>query len=312
MTKKSYNNVLRYKDARFILATLLSNPDFACTKLPIKGIYGCFKHAWNGGRTGRNLQEYTTQQNLATYLDRLHRNGVFANWTFTNYFIDVNDKIGNEILEVSSGDVVVITEEALLHYVRKHYPAIKTKASIVKMAKEMPKKRTAEYYNSLLDRFDYIVLHPDDNGDHDLISSIRDISRVEVLANEVCARDCGSRRLHYDIISRENKRDKHTPIKMKETELFRNICPIRIDDSKPLVLTTKDVDILYGLGIRTFKFAQNENARWSPSTGWVQPQMIVNQAGSIGSFGDFLNIAINSESAKQRIFYNLVGLSRNR
>jgi hypothetical protein len=232
-------------------------------KLPIDSFYGAPPSSvWNGGRPphyvgaieGLGTKQFYESIDAHKYL------------TYTNYLAGdyLDDPVSNLSLEMlSKDDGVIITDERLHRYIRKTYPFLKTKSSVVKVTKEQPKKRSADYYNQLLDVYDYIVLHPDDNTNLDLIAQIKDLSRVEVLIDERCTRDCPVRDLHYNINAQYNLpiKDRDKNIMDQESSLFNNMCPrekaVVLKNGKEkldiLVNTTDELQDLYDMGIHRFK-----------------------------------------------------------
>ena len=232
-------------------------------KLPIDSFYGAPPSSvWNGGRPphyvgaieGLGTKQFYESIDAHKYL------------TYTNYLAGdyLDDPVSNLSLEMlSKDDGIIITDERLHRYIRKTYPFLKTKSSVVKVTKEQPKKRSADYYNQLLDVYDYIVLHPDDNTNLDLIAQIKDLSRVEVLIDERCTRDCPVRDLHYNINAQYNLpiKDRDKNIMDQESSLFNNMCPrkkaVVLKNGKEkldiLVNTTDELQDLYDMGIHRFK-----------------------------------------------------------
>jgi hypothetical protein len=232
-------------------------------KLPIDSFYGAPTNSlWNGGRppyyndsiVGNGTKQYYENIDAHKYL------------TYTNYCAGdyLDDPVSNLSLELlSKDDGVIITDERLHKYIRKTYPKLKTKASVVKVTREQPKKRTADYYNKLLDEYDYIILHPDDNINLDLITQIKDLSRVEVLIDERCTRNCTVRDLHYDLNAQFNIpiEDRDNSIMEQEVKLWTEYCPreksIDLKNGKEkldiLINTIDELQDLYDMGIHRFK-----------------------------------------------------------
>jgi len=232
-------------------------------KLPIHSFYGAPTNSiWNGGRP-----PYYNDSMVSNKTKQYYKNiDAHKYLTYTNYLAGdyLDDPVSNLALKMlSKDDGVIITDERLHKYIRKTYPKLKTKASVVKITKEQPNERSAEYYNQLLDRYDYILLHPDDNTDLDLITQIKDLSRVEVLIDERCTRNCRVRDLHYDINAQSNIpiRDRDSNIMEQEGTLWSKYCPrekaVVLKNGKEkldiLVNTLDEIQDLYNMGIRRFK-----------------------------------------------------------
>ena len=232
-------------------------------KLPIHSFYGAPTNSiWNGGRPPY-YNDSIVSNKTKQYYENIDAHKYI---TCTNYLAGdyLNDPVSNLTLEMlSKDDGVIITDERLHKYIRKTYPFLKTKSSVLKVTKEQPTKRSAKYYNQLLDRYDYIVLHPDDNTDLDLIAQIKDLSRVEVLIDERCTRNCPVRDLHYNVNAQHNLpiEDRDNDIMEQEAALWSKYCPrgkaIVLKNGKEkldiLVNTLDEIQDLYNMGIRRFK-----------------------------------------------------------
>jgi collagenase-like PrtC family protease len=232
-------------------------------KLPIDSFFGAPTNSlWNGGRPP-HYTEFIVGDWTKQYYENIDAHKYL---TYTNYLAGdyLDDWISNLSLEMlSKDDGVIITDERLYKYIRKTYPKLKTKASVVKVSKEQPHERSADYYNQLLDRYDYILFHPDDNTNLDLIAQVKDLSRVEVLIDERCTRNCPIRDLHYNINAQRNLpvKDRDNSILEQEDNLWNNMCPreksIFLKNGKEkldiLVNTIDEIQDLYDMGIHRFK-----------------------------------------------------------
>ena len=232
--------------------------------LPIHSFYGAPTNAlWNGGRPPY-YSDSIIDDSVSDYYDEI---GANCYLTYTNHLAGdyLDDPVSNLSLEKLSGsdNGVIITDERLNSYVRKNFPHLKTKASVIKSTKEMPHERTTDYYNSLLDRYDFVVLHPDDNTNLDLIDSIKDKDRLEVLIDERCTKDCRVRDLHYDVNAQYNIpiENRDSDILNQEVTLWDKLCPreksITLRNGKEkldvLVNNNKEIQDLYDMGIYKYK-----------------------------------------------------------
>ena len=266
-------------------------------KLPIDSYYGApWGCLWNGGRPLVPHHDAVINDHTITYLESIdaHKYVTCTNYMAGNY---LDDPVSNKIMELlSDGDGVIITDERLHTYIKKTYPKLKTKSSIVKVTKDQPNKRTVDYYNQLLDLYDYVVLHPDDNNELDVISQLNDLSRVEVLIDERCTRNCPVRDLHYDLNAQHNVpvKDQDANILDQEEELFGKLCPreksIMQKNGKwkldILVNTIDEIGDLYELGIHRFK----TSGRGSP-------------IHEIHAVNRFLDVAIEDEQIRITLEY---------
>jgi len=267
-------------------------------KLPIDSFYGApWGMIWNGGRP-LHYQDSGINNHTIPYYKSIdaHRYITCTNYLAGDY---LDDPTSNQALEMLlEGDGVIITDERLHKYIRKTYPKLKTKSSIVKVTKDQPNKRTVDYYNQLLDAYDYVVLHPDDNSKTDFISQIKDLSRIEVLIDERCTANCPVRDLHYDLNAHHNLpiEDRDSDILDQEEELFSKLCPreksIMGKNGKwklDILVNTKDeISVLYDLGIRKFK-----------TSGRGAPML------ELYAIKRFLDVAIKDEQTRNTLEYFL-------
>jgi len=243
-------------------------------KLPIGTIYGSLLTRWNGGRTTGAFR-LNDEKRVTEYIDETNSLGINTFFTFTNSYIDstnISDYVGNFLLDTANkpnvGNGVILTSDYLFDYIKDKYPNLKTKSSILKVTNDLPHKRTASYYNSLTDRFDKVVLHPDDNKDYALIESLNNINKIEVLLDERCTYNCSIRKHHYDLVAMGNNATTDTEQELyfgKEVDLYNNLCPrekviqglaLKTKQDKGFIISTqKDVDNLYSLGVRNFKLS---------------------------------------------------------
>jgi hypothetical protein len=269
--------------------------------LPITSLYGApCGTVWNGGRPPF-YRATIIDENVVEYYNSVHSDCylTYSNHLAGNYLEDYIGNLSLEALEYSSNTGgVIITDDRLLDHVLKSFPTLKTKSSIVKVTKDRPKVRDYKYYNSLLDRYDYIVLHPDDNKDTAILEGIKDISRVEVLIDERCTEKCTVRDIHYDINAQHNLpiEDRISDLESVEAKLWSTQCPrvksINMIKGKEkydvLINTVEEIQHLYNLGIRKFK----TSGRGS----------VYNESFAIRRF---LDVAVGDEKARNTLWYFL-------
>ena len=73
---------------------------------------------WNGGRINEEI--YWTQSQINYY----YRNNISIALTFSNHIIDINDRVGNELLEKfhRKGNKIILVNEELRKHIRTNYP----------------------------------------------------------------------------------------------------------------------------------------------------------------------------------------------
>jgi hypothetical protein len=202
--------------------------DFYDCELPIKSIHGCYPLAWNGGRrvdvkSRVNGDSRSMGPEPIFDLWSRHTPPVGCYLTFSNHLIKerhLGDSSSNWLLDVlvkhnhHKMNGVIVSSDILSDYIRKKYPELKQKASIIKSATERPEVngRDFKYYDSLTDRFDKVMVHPDDCHNRELLKQIADSGRqdsYELILNENCPIGCAVRNPCYSSIARDCLKVRH-------------------------------------------------------------------------------------------------------
>lgn len=170
-------------------------------------VYGNIHMPWNSGRVNSvridiDIDNVNEVREYTEFMSTISRLGLDCGYTFTAEDVDVNNSLGNFMLENAelfsdkNDHYAILQDDNLLHHIRKKYPRIKVKSSMLKPTYES-NNRDSSYYNDLLNRYDIVVLHSDDNYNLELLSGINDLGRIEILVNEKCPMDCETRKIHY-------------------------------------------------------------------------------------------------------------------
>jgi len=251
--------------------------------LPIKSVFGCYGVKWMGGRNTNyqqmvpwNHQGWTPEVLIQEYNQR----GIGCTYTFSNTLLtekDLDDPSSNYLLDILasqnySGNAVAVTQDCLSDYIRKRYPDLKQKVSVCKSTKDMPHKRTFEYYESLCDKFELVYLHPDDNLNLKLLKEISDSGKAEKyipLINERCTWNCQIRNNHYDETSKAQIEGWHGMFNFSNVDFIhtpshpKTICPrILMPHLRTCVLSRSEFKRVYDFGFRRFKF-QGRDSPWA-------------------------------------------------
>jgi hypothetical protein len=159
--------------------------------------------AWNSGRINR-LNNYN-QDIHNFYKD----NNTSIALTFSNNIIDLNDKTGNNLLEIfhDSNNYIILINNNLRKYIRKYYPKYKLIYSItgVCLINVPMQEYDISFYKQLEDDYDYIVPryeHVFDNSFNKL-----DKSKYEIIINinNICLHNCNLYNDHYNLMSLINR-----------------------------------------------------------------------------------------------------------
>ncbi len=199
---------------------------------------------WQGGR-----EPAYSQYALDEYIKMVkeyNKRGVKFNVTFSNTILKkehLDDNLCNYFLKNIENKLngAIVSSELLRRYIKKNYPQLNLKSSICLMRRD---------YNNLLKHYDVVILQPDDNRNLKLLKTIKNISRIEVLVNEMCVTNCKYRKKHYDNISKEYL--KKILIRKKK----KNLCITEEHGEKrtgELVLRKNEIEKLQQAGVVHFK-----------------------------------------------------------
>lgn len=225
-------------------------------------VSGAFPCKWNSGRIINTCSNEYIEDCLDEYLKR----NIDIYFTFSNYLLKPKDlldeecnKILNFINERHYG--VIVSSELLLEHVRKNYKNIKVIASILcSVNASIP--RNLEFYKQLEQKYDCVVIHPDDTLDENIIRNISNRNNYEILLNEECSLNCLYRKIHDDIISMyylQNERISKQDI----INFERNNCPTQKRDfifNSKCSLSSQQINHLIELGYKNFKIQGRSNS----------------------------------------------------
>lgn len=169
------------------------------------GINNC---SWNGGRVNRDVH-WTD-----TVVDFYRRNNISVALTFTgaadytNQTIDLDDKVGNELLEKFHTDnprnYIISANTELAKYVSKNFPNYKNTRSITSFYPiNVPMKdEDFDRYRNLEDIYDIIV--PRMEHVHDEKFTKLNVPMYEVLINDTCVYNCPYYGEHFKVVADQN------------------------------------------------------------------------------------------------------------
>lgn len=222
---------------------------------PIEQVHDSVNCKWSGGRLSDN--NFLTEKKLFEIFNQYRSLGVNIFFIFSNHLIswfDLRDRYCNMILDVLNSlegeNGVIISSDALSKHIRKKYPKLKQISSIIKVVEEDGKGKL-DFYKNLQKRFDRVVIHVDDNKNFELLDNL-DRSKIEILVNEPCRRNCAFRKKHYDICARIQK-EKNIAQAMNELDILNARCKALEDLKDKCFVAQEHLNQLYGMGFRYFK-----------------------------------------------------------
>lgn len=217
MIKFHIPGIVKHLDLNIKLIQLIkSNPEYFYDDIKISGIYGSFYSPWNGGRANHN--NFLDHQKRVEIIEELNKLGVGVLLTYTNTMLeqrDLYDMYANEDLAIIAQNPlnkVIIVSDLLKEYIHSKYPNIKFVSSIA----------STENNQNNLD-YDICVVNANMNNTDELFA-IKDKSRIEILVNSNCIKNCPYEKEHYDNVSLANL--------SKATEYFT--CPFEADSKNDL------------------------------------------------------------------------------
>ncbi len=237
---------------------------------PYDCVHGSPLFSWNCGRVRADLQRSKAEieRACAAYVQR----GISVDLTFTNVLLtekDMTNPAGNSLLEYFSArsrgmhHAVIIGSEALYKHVRKNYPALRTVSSILRITCDGGRGR-ADAYRALAEKYDKVMIHPDDVVNYPLLEQLEDKDKYELIINEYCMRNCPMRPYHYTTLSHHALDYLGYDDSAFQRALSRNGCrnyPGMLGDPQVDVaaLSTPEIQRLYDMGFRRFKLQGRGN-----------------------------------------------------
>jgi hypothetical protein len=214
---------------------------------------GINKCKWNGGRINRDI--YYNDGMIEYYYNK----GISIALTFTNHRIDLNDPVGNHLLEKfhKDGNAIILVNEDLRKYIRANYPKYDLIYSITGMGLlNIPlQDEDINFYKQLEKDYDWIV--PRYEHIFDKRSEELDKTKWEVMVNDTCIWNCSRFDEHFKAIADENTAGRPYSKEVEE-------CWIKgFDFNKESKYNCMDIDSphlkkLKEAGVKSFKITGRE------------------------------------------------------
>jgi len=191
-------------------------------------VYGAPRTAWTAGRVSAVRDELDIKQlkKLFNYVQNAN-NGIptftFSRLGITNELL--RDKYANYILDfaMEHGARFIVSSDRLKDYIKNKNSNIVVVSSVIKPIsyfhgrdniEQLMIEEETNYYNKLLKEYDIVVVRPEYARDI-LVknpSLIDDISRIEVLINQVCINNCPMASKHIVLIQESNDKPIDEPL----------------------------------------------------------------------------------------------------
>ena len=161
---------------------------------------GVNKCKWNGGRINRDI--FYTDGLINYYYSK----DIKIALTMTNHRINLNDEVGNHLLEKfhREGNCIILINDDLRQYIRNKFPKYKLIYSITGMGLlNIPLQQSdIDFYKDLESKYDWIV--PRFEHIFDKRSDELDKTKWEVMVNDTCIYGCKYFDQHFKAIADEN------------------------------------------------------------------------------------------------------------
>lgn len=245
---------------------LLFMHDFFLQNLGIKLfslVHGSPLFHWNSGRVIPKLLR--TAEEIMMAFKAYDQRGIGIDLTFSNLYLTgehLASTFGNNMLKLalkhnSSGrNAVIMSSDALYDHVRRNYPALKTVSSIIKVTNERGGGKL-DYYRRLAERYDKVMVHPNDSDNFKLLEQLDAKDKYEILLNENCVRQCPIRHKHYESLSRTALNFLGYEDNFEERRLKNGCASLNVLLSPTKTCTTQltpaEIKTLYDMGFRKFK-----------------------------------------------------------
>ena len=192
----SLPGLIRNKDVIFLLLNGLS---MCNVQVPNISCYGtAMPNAWS--KNTLFLNEFPLERYEIVVFEILHRYlslKITPILKFDDYKIDkknFSDAFANDLLNFAGthNSKVIISNDDLLDYVKSKYPNLKCIASEKKSIIENNKKQGLSYYDTVLKKYDEVILNPNFVVDCDLkeLKGYDKISKMHVVADNNCIKNC--------------------------------------------------------------------------------------------------------------------------
>ena len=173
--------------------------------------FGCPKTVWAGGKIPNIIQEIEPMM-LIKIFKYCQKMNIIPNFTFTRINLekeDLKDKYANYLLDMGLefGARFIVYSDMLKDYIKEKNQNAYITSSIIKPqikfqgenAKNWSIENETNYYNKLLKEDEIVSVRPEYAAGPLLEnpSLIDDISRIEVLINQTCVKNCPKAKEHY-------------------------------------------------------------------------------------------------------------------
>ena len=212
---------------------------------------------WNGGRINRDILAQPHQ------IDFYKRKNIPIFLTFSNPVINLDDVVGNELLDqfYFGDNGIILVNDDLREHLRAYYPNYRLIYSITGTGGLNVPMTDAdvEFYQDLEFKYDLIVPRMEHVFDERF--ELLDQSMYEVMVNDTCLYGCPHYRDHFEAIAEYNTQGLHIgcdgAVKTEECWV-REFDPSKVSEHECMDLSIDAVSRLYDRGVSHFKISGRE------------------------------------------------------
>lgn len=220
---------------------------------------------WSSGRAPVVVDELDKRQLKRVFNYVQKQNNGTPSFTFSRIDIskdDLKSAYENYLLDfaIEHGARFIVSSDRLKDYIKDKNPNAVVVASILKpiykyqgetKEEEPTPESESEYYNKLLQEYDIVVVRPEYSKDVLVYNPelINDLSRIEVLINQICISNCPSAPIHYSILQQSHTDD----ISQKKMYCYKNLYSPPQKYQFNSAHTTKEVELMVKQGVRHLK-----------------------------------------------------------
>lgn len=244
--------------------------------VPIKYVFGGFPCSLQCGRISNTNPSLEKSIELIRIYNSL---GVGCRLTFSSHRItkeDLSDYRANCLLSYMNSSCpktfpetkngVIVSSDLLADYVRKNYPNLELISSLVRPSVEIGLgNETSDYYNTLAEKFDIVVLNTAKAHDDEFVSKLNDLSKFEIIANHYCVPNCKFAKEHYDltlVLQKDSPDGRYSKQAQEALQKLTSKCfaqrrrnPLSTDS-----LSVQETESLVAKGFRHFKLEGRDNS----------------------------------------------------
>jgi hypothetical protein len=213
------------------------------------GINDC---KWNGGRINRSI--FYKQSQIDFYYNR----NINIALTFSNPIINLDDKLGNELLEKfhKKGNCIILINDNLRNYIRKNFPLYKLIYSITGTGHLPIPLIDNKFYIDLETKYDLIVPRMEHIFDKEFLKLNQ--AKYEIMLNDNCIWNCPLYKEHFEAIAKCNTDNNLYFEKMDVEECWLPFDPDISSKHDCMDITKIKRDELISRGILNFKISGRE------------------------------------------------------